>query len=309
MSDQPPPLPFARPASRANPNVPDIADLPAAAAPQAGCRDCDGTGVRVWREGERALAERCHCIPSCGRCNDNGRVVARVEGVVRTGRCRCQLPADRARLFRGAHLPGRYAQADLGSFGQGTTALGDSEKFQSLLGVSEWLGRFRPGETNSGLILHGPVGRGKTHLLIGIMRALVIEHGVPVRFVEFTRLLATLRAGFSEGRSGSELMDELVAVPVLGIDELGKGRLTDWELTVIDELISRRYNAMATTLGTTNFAPAAPSGAAAPNMALAGGTAQTLGDRIGERVFSRVLEMCDFVEVGGIDFRNHRPPG
>jgi DNA replication protein DnaC len=304
MSDAPPPLPFGAdaPAPVAASNVPDIEDLPAAAAPDPDCERCD-RGVVITQEGEWMRAEVCDCIGVCGRCNGNGRVVARVDGTVRTGRCRCQLPGDRARLLSAAQLPGRYVGASLGSFMRGVQESGDMAKMDAMMGVSHWLQAFTPGDHNRGLVLHGPVGRGKTHLLVGLLRDLVLLHGVHVRFVEFTRLLAALRAGFSEGRSGSELMNELVAVPVLGIDELGKGRLTDWELTVIDELISRRYNAMATTLGTTNFAPGAVTGAAPTNAALSKKAAQTLGDRVGERVHSRLVEMCDFVEVAGVDFR------
>ena len=96
-------------------------------------------------------------------------------------------------------------------------------------------------------MLHGPVGRGKTHLMVGLLRELVFRHGVEVRFIEFSRLLSILREGYSSGRSDAGVLSELAAVPVLAIDELGKGRLTDWELAIIDEVISRRYNAMGCT--------------------------------------------------------------
>ena len=91
---------------------------------------------------------------------------------------------------------------------------------------------------------------------------------------------------------------------MLGIDELGKGRMTDWELSVIDELVSRRYNAMACTLGTTNFLPGPPKGAltGTPD----GRHAQTLGDRVGQRVYSRLREMGEFIEVGGADYREFK---
>jgi len=136
------------------------------------------------------------------------------------------------------------------------------------------------------------------------VRNLIVRHGIRARFVEFTRLLGQLKAGYSEGKSGAMVIDPLVEVPVLAIDELGKGRMTDWELTVIDEVISRRYNAMACTLGSTNFAPARATGATPVNAAAVNITAQTLGDRVGDRVYSRLEEMCDFVELAGPDFRS-----
>lgn len=309
MTQKPPPLPGLlahAPTAAKGPDVPRLEDLPAAASADPNCDLCDGTGIVVAPEAERAVATVCECLGECLRCSDGGRVIAIVDGAVRTGRCRCQLPADRARLFNAAHMPGRYADASFGSFMRGALRAGDTDKQHSLTSVTQWLTRFRPHESNSGLILYGAVGRGKTHLLVAILRDLALDKGVPVRFVEFTRLLSMLRAGFSEGRSGNTLMDELVAIPVLGIDELGKGRLTDWELTVIDELISRRYNAMACTLGTTNFHPGPATGAPPPNAALVDRSPQSLGDRIGDRVYSRVAEMGDFVEIGGIDYRDWR---
>jgi DNA replication protein DnaC len=269
----------------------------------------------VRAEGQIAQATACLCIPDCARCNDTGRVEVAVDGGLRVGRCRCRMVHDRVLLFNAARIPGRYAAADLASFSAGAQRIHKEwqagtgrydrmPQMESFMAVMQWMSAFDPGRESRGLVLHGAVGRGKTHLLVATLRSLALERGARVRFIEFSRLLGILREGFSQNRSGANVMAELVDVPVLGIDELGKGRLTDWELSVIDELISRRYNAMKTTLGTTNYAPEAPTGALHTNLAAPeGAPKQTLGDRIGERAWSRLAEMADFVEVGGEDYR------
>ena len=89
-----------------------------------------------------------------------------------------------------------------------------------------WIQKYTTEQENKGLILSGDVGRGKTHLLIAIIRSLIFGQGARVRFIEFSRLLSTLRDGYSRGESNQELMQELIDVPILAIDELGKGRLT-----------------------------------------------------------------------------------
>lgn len=279
-----------------------LEDLPPAAQAARDCPICRGNGIAFYTAGEVTAAKLCSCIPLCNRCLDSGTVTALVRGEVRTGRCRCQRPVDRARLFSAAQIPGRYTDATLESYTRGLLQHAP-ESMGVLQEVSRWMGAWRPGQENRGLILHGPVGRGKTHLLVAVVRDLILRHGVPVRFVEFTRLLSQLKAGYSAGQSGSSVIDPLVSIPVLAIDELGKGRLTDWELTIIDEIISRRYNAMACTLGSTNFRPVAATGAAPANAALVDVNPQTLGDRVGDRVLSRLEEMCDFVELTGRDFR------
>jgi len=289
--------------------------LPAAAAADPACPLCRGHGHVVQAETRLSVASACACIPDCPRCRDTGRVELVVDGGLRVGRCRCRMVHDRVLLFNAARIPGRYAAADLPSFSTGAqrihkewqAATGRYDRMpqmESFMRVMQWMAAFQPERESRGLVLHGAVGRGKTHLLVATLRSLALERGARVRFIEFSRLLGILREGFGQGRSGADVMADLVDVPVLGIDELGKGRLTDWELSVIDELISRRYNAMKTTLGTTNYAPEGPTGALATNLAAPeGAPRQTLGDRIGERAWSRLAEMVDFVEVGGEDYR------
>ena len=176
-----------------------------------------------------------------------------------------------------------------------------------IVGVSTWLQNYRPGEENRGLVLHGKVGRGKTHLMVAMLRELVFRYGVTVRFVEFSHLLADLKSGFDHGLGAARLIDPLVKVDVLAIDELGKGRNTEFEGTVLDELVSRRYNAAGTILATTNYDPDAnPTGRATANaaeVAMGAKAPPGLVDRVGPRVYSRLLEMSDFLEVDGPDHR------
>jgi DNA replication protein DnaC len=272
------------------------------ALPKTSCRQCGGSGVHVFARETHAHARLCPCVGECLRCAGSGRVrVSRDDGVV-VGRCRCQQVPDRIQMFNRAAIPARYANATLVSFAQGANRVGDSEKSKAQAGVFQWLSGFDPNGTTGGIILHGPVGRGKTHLLVGILRMLIFDHGIAARFIEFSRLLSLLKEGYTKGHSDTGLLGALATAPVLGIDELGKGRLTDWELTIVDELVGRRYTTMGCTLATTNFIPGPPQDKHPGNLAQ-GGSTQSLGDRVGDRVFSRLREMCEFVEVGGLDFR------
>ncbi len=293
----------------AAPNATPPADPPPAElAPvkgRDGCPVCRGAGYVIEAEGALSVARLCDCLPVCPRCHGAGRVTVTRGGVPVTGRCRCQQLPDRIEHWHFAQVPARHGQATLHSFFGGTFQHDDPDKRRALLeGVNPWLESFDPARRdNRGLVLHGPVGRGKTHLLVGILRELVFAHGAVVRFVEFSRLLGQLKEGYSRGQGDTQLLGELADVPVLAIDELGKGRVTDWELAIVDEVISRRYNAMRTTLATTNYAPRVATGVRDVNLAMVDDSPQSLGDRVGDRVFSRLREMCSFVEVGGQDMR------
>ena len=263
---------------------------------------------RIGTRGEFAVAEQL-ARPTCPTCQGTGHARTEVDGQITMGRCRCQMLPDRVHLFNQAAIPARYTDATFLSFAQtpeGRLKELDPSAIRAMGRASQWVDGFTPTESNRGFVLHGDVGRGKTHLLIATVRDLIFRHGVPVRFIEFSRLLSSLKAGYSEGRSDAGLLSELAEIPVLAIDELGKGRLSDWELTIIDEVISRRYNAMGCTLATTNYPPGAPSGAAPPNLATTKQLTQTLGDRVGDRVFSRLTQVVDFIELAG---RDHRAGG
>ena len=118
----------------------------------------------------------------------------------------------------------------------------------------------------------------------------------------FQDLLGQLRAAYSAGKSDEAILGELVTVPILAIDEIGKGRLTEWEMSIIDDIISRRYNALKPLLGTTNYQWQRPSGTPVPALA-SQEFKQTLGDRIGSRAYSRLVEISIPLKVHGADYR------
>jgi DNA replication protein DnaC len=220
--------------------------------------------------------------------------------------CECKKHLRRQELFNAAGIGRRYASATLESYEARTLEQQKAVQFArdfTLMYPS----------VAGGLLFWGPVGTGKTHLAVGIFRELTLRKGVACRFIDYGNLLQDLRRSFSNSSGDSALMIPLVEVELLVIDELGKGRGTEWEETVLDDLISRRYNAGKITLCTTNFEPRddrAPSGQgvnaayeARSGMAARSGKAPTLRERVGDRIYSRLCEMCEFVQVGGGDYR------
>lgn len=286
--------------------LPPIPVSPPLPRGQPSCPACAGEGYVVRAGATWAEASVCDCVGVCPLCGGLGQRLVDREGVRRMGRCRCRMLPDRVALFNQATIPARHARSSFATWRRDVPG-----GATNLLTAQGWVEAWRPHEENRGLVLFGEAGRGKTHLVVGILRDLIFRHGVAARFVEFSHLLSELKAGFDEGVGEATTLLPLVRIPVLVIDELGKGRGTDWEMTIVDALVSHRYNALATTLATTNFLPAAPSGVVTVNLSTwAAGAgdaspprAPTLGDRVGERVMSRLREMCTFAPVRGEDFR------
>jgi DNA replication protein DnaC len=151
-----------------------------------------------------------------------------------------------------------------------------------------------------GLLLVGDVGIGKTHLAVAIAQALIVEKGVPCLFCDYRELLKRIQESYNPAVATTELqiLTPVFEAEVLILDELGAQKPTDWVWDTVALILNTRYNDKRTTLITTNY-PNAPT-------ALARATAsreETLGDRIGERMRSRLAEMCVEIEMRGKDFR------
>ena len=265
-------------------------------SPQSDCPQCFGHGYHTQHYKGSAKAIMCTCMGVCTRC-EGGVLRKLVDGVWRSGRCRCQKLPDRIQMFNRSGIPARHGEKSIGNF-----KYLHRDHIKVVTRITMWLDAFAAGSREQGIVLHGGVGRGKTHLMVGLCKMLMFDHGIPVRFIEFSRLLGQLREGYSAGKSDDMILAPLIEVPVLAIDELGKGRLSEWEISIIDDIISRRYNAMKPILGTTNYDWREPSGKPTPTL-MKQEFEQTLGDRIGGRAFSRLQEITMPFLLAGSDFR------
>jgi len=91
---------------------------------------------------------------------------------------------------------------------------------------------------------------------------------------------------------------------VLVLDELGAQKPTDWVWDTVALILNTRYNDKRTTIITTNYADLPPAGVGLSSTQKAV-REETLGDRIGERMRSRLAEMCVRIEMTGGDFRQN----
>ncbi|MHB1701961.1 MAG: ATP-binding protein [Acidobacteriaceae bacterium] len=250
-------------------------------------------------------------IPICPICDGSGmRVVTLGSGEQVARKCDCQVAARNSRMLTRARIPRRYEHCSLDSYE--TRFPGANRTLSAALLTGRKFVESYPLENDgSGLLLTGAIGVGKTHLAVGILRALVLDRGATGIFYDYRELLKAIQNSFNPQVKTTELeiLRPVFEAEVLVLDELGANKPTDWVWDTVAHILNTRYNDKRTTIITTNYPNMGPLGSAPETGRSRLSDAQravreeTLGDRIGERMRSRLQEMCVVVEMQGKDFR------
>ncbi len=160
----------------------------------------------------------------------------------------------------------------------------------------------------TGLLILGPTGTGKTHLAIGAIKELILDKGICCIFYDYSDLLKQIQNSYNASVQTTELdiLQPVFESEVLVLDDFGASRPTEWVWDAVSLILKIRYNENRTVIITTNF-PDGPSAIAervdGPQRAMRD---DTLGDRIGDRMRSRIHEMCRIISMPGStpDFRD-----
>jgi len=238
----------------------------------------------------------------CSICGGSGLRVVQEDGRQFARECVCRAERRAARMLGRAHIPRRYEHCTLESY---DTDLPYSHRSQgmALVTAKKFIEGYPLVTGGRGLLLTGSIGVGKTHLAVGILQALVAERGASGLFYDYRDLLKQVQNSYNAQVRETELevLRPVFEAEVLVLDELGASKPTDWVWDTVAHILNTRYNDRRTTIITTNYANAGPLGTEASGRTLV--REETLGDRIGERMRSRLQEMCVVVEMQGEDFR------
>ena len=241
------------------------------------CEHCGGTGFAIVEREGREFAEPCAC---------------RRNATVRDGDS----------LLAACRIPPRYEHCTLANFDpmtpQHRAAL---EKAMFFCTGYPHLGS----EEGLGLLFSGNNGVGKTHLAVATLRELAASKNVRGQFWDFHELMREIKRSFDPETKTTEMqvLDPVVEIDILLLDDLGAWKITDWMNDTLFYILNSRYLARRPTLITTNFQDVSAREAVEADRLV---RREYLVDRIGQRLRSRLTEMCLKVPLDGEDFRERR---
>ncbi len=201
--------------------------------------------------------------------------------------CRCKSDARTELLLAGARIPRRFQHCAVDNFEPVCISVG-----RALMNTKRFVEEYPL--VDVGLLYLGRCGVGKTHLAVAALKEL-INKGIPALFYDFRDLLKEIQDSYNPNIHTSELkiLAPVFEAEVLLLDELGASKPTEWVQETITHIITKRYNDKKVTIFTSNYLDI-PIGSA---------YGESLTERVGVRLRSRLHEMCRLVPMEGDDYR------
>ncbi len=277
------------------------------------CPTCGGSGWKVVErttEGAQVLASA-----ETGR---QGAVIGEPK-MVWAVPCDCTSGDRTDRALARARVPERYRHCDFANYETDNEIEGVSPEqllawnralTQAKLVVERFAAEF-PASSEHGLLLMGPCGVGKTHLAVAALKEVVLR-GHSGLFYDYRELLKQIQDSYNAESQSTEMsvLEPVLKTEVLVLDDVGSSKPSMWALETVGHILNTRYNEKRVTLLTTNFldsdsavnatisaVPARVAGMRAPTIE------DSLTDRVGKRIRSRLYEMCRTIEMSAPDYR------
>jgi DNA replication protein DnaC len=276
---------------------------------QSDCPQCQGSGWKVVERTEKGAQPLSADRPGAG--SGEPKMVWAVP-------CDCTTGDRTERALQRARVPERYRHCDFENYETDNDienvtreqlASWNRSLTQAKMLVQRFAGEFPLGSEH-GLLLMGPCGVGKTHLAVSAMKTIVLR-GHSGLFYDYRELLKAIQDSYNPENQATEMsvLEPVLKTEILVLDDVGSSKPSLWALETVGHILNTRYNDKRVTLLTTNFldSDTAPAGASSQTPRVAGMRTPTVEDslteRVGKRIRSRLYEMCRTLEMNAPDYR------
>ena len=276
---------------------------------RADCPICQGSGWKVVERNTQGAQALSADKPGSG---------AGEPKMVWAVPCDCTAGDRTERALAKARVPERYRHCDFENYetdneietaSREQQAAWNRSLGQAKLVVQRFAAEFPVGSEH-GLLLMGPCGVGKTHLAVAALKEIVLR-GHSGLFYDYRELLKAIQDSYNPESQTTEMsvLEPVLKTELLVLDDVGSSKPSLWALETVGHILNTRYNEKRVTLLTSNFLDAdmAEKSSPAPTPRVAGGrppmTEDSLTDRVGKRIRSRLYEMCRTVEIFAPDYR------
>jgi len=232
--------------------------------------------------------------------------------------CDCTVGDRTDRILAKARVPERYRHCDFDNYevdneienvSREQSSAWNRSLSQAKLVVRRFAEEFTPVrevESEHGLLLMGPCGVGKTHLAVSALKQIVLRGHLGL-FYDYRELLKAIQDSYNPESQTTEMsvLEPVLQAELLVLDDVGSSKPSPWALETVGHILNTRYNEKRVTLLTTNFLDAdTPESIAARGVAVRPTAIDdSLTDRVGKRIRSRLYEMCRTVGICAPDYR------
>lgn len=205
-----------------------------------------------------------------------------------------------------ARVPPRYRHCTFDNFDPGQMPKLQNALQKAIAYKAGW--PHKDDREGLGLLFTGGNGVGKTHLAVAVLIELLDTRGVRGQFWDFHELIREIRGSYDPETKTTELqvLEPVVEAPLLVLDDLGAWKMTDWMNDTLFYILNSRYLAQRATIITTNYPDVDREKALAADPLT---RREYLVERIGQRLRSRLMEMCVVVPMEGTDHRRAKQDG
>lgn len=136
-----------------------------------------------------------------------------------------------------------------------------------------------------GLYLYGQTGVGKTHIAYAIA-SFFNENKYKTWFLNTGEMLRQMREEFEKTEFIEPIYEQLIDFNgLLFLDDIGAEKMTDWVRETFYLILNNKYENMIPVIFTSNY------------------SLDELAEKVGDRVVSRIMGICDILKLEGNDRR------